>query len=131
MERGSTKHGPLHDEELAHETEAMVRGAPKPDHTAEWRESEPVDDPRELFEGEEALSEEDAIELRSELARLLTHDEFPVDRDGMLAILDDKGATPALVELVRRRLPDGERYHSTRELLEAVGLAHVEEEPGT
>ena len=79
----------------------------------------------------EALSEEDAIELRSELARLLTRDEFPVDRDGLLAILDDKGATPALVALVRRRLPDGKRYHSTRELLEAVGLAHVEEDPGT
>ena len=131
MERGSTKHGPLHDEELAHETEAMVRGAPKPDHTAEWRESEPVDDPRELFEGEAALSGEDAIELRSELARLLTRDEFPIDRDGLLAILDDKGATPALVELVRRRLPDGERCQSTRELLAAVGLAHAAEEPGT
>jgi hypothetical protein len=90
-----------------------------------------VDDPRELFEGEEALSGEDAIEVRSELARLLTRDEFPIDRDGLLAILDDKGATPALVELVRRRLPDGERYHSTRELLETVGLAHREEEPGT
>jgi len=131
MERGSTKHGPRHDEELAHETEAMVRGAPQPDHTEEWREAEPVDDPRELFEGEEALSDEDAIELRSELARLLTRDEFPVDRDGLLAILDDKGATPVLVELVRRRLPEGERYHNTRELLEAVGLAHAEEEPGT
>ncbi len=131
MERGSTKHGPLHDEELAHETKAMVRGAPEPDHTAEWRESEPLDDPRELFEGEAALAEEDDIELRSELARLLSRDEFPVDRDGLLTILDDKGATPALVELVRRRLPDGERYHSTRELLEAVGLAHVEDEPGT
>ncbi|MGA2825117.1 MAG: hypothetical protein ABSF03_03245 [Streptosporangiaceae bacterium] len=130
MERGSTKHGPLHDEELAHETEAMVRGAPKPDHTAEWREAEPVDDPRELFEGEEAFSGEDAIELRSELARLLTRDEFPVDRDGLLAILDDKDATPALVELVRRRLPGGVRYHGTRELLEAVGLAHAEADPG-
>ena len=131
MERGSTKHGPLHDEELARETEAMVRGAPQPDHTAEWRESEPLDDPRELFEGEEVLSEEDAIELRSELARLLTRDEFPVNRDGLLAILDDKGATPALVELVRRRLPDGERCHGTRELLEAVGLAHAGEQPST
>jgi hypothetical protein len=130
MERGSTKHGPLHDEELAHETEAMVRGTPQPDHTEEWRESEPVDDPRELFEGEAALSEENAIELRSELARLLTRDEFPVDGAGLLAILDDKDATPALVDLVRSRLPEGERYHHTRELLEALGLARVEEEPG-
>jgi len=129
MERGSTKHGPLHDEELAHETEAMVRGTPQPDHTEEWREAEPVDDPRELFEGTDALSGQDAIELRSELARLLTHDEFPVDRAALLAILDAKDATPSLVGLVSSRLPGGQRYHSTPELLEALGLAHVEEEP--
>jgi hypothetical protein len=129
VERGNTKHGPLHDEELKHETEAMVRGAPKPDHTEEWREAEPVDDPRELFEGDEALSDEDAIEMRSELARLLTRDEFPVDRDGLLAILDDKNANPALVALVRTRLPEDVRYDNTSELIEALGLAHVEE-PG-
>jgi hypothetical protein len=129
MERGSTKHGPLHDEELQHETEAMVRGAPKPDHTEEWREAEPVDDPRELFEGENALSDEDGVELRSELARLLTRDEFPLDRDGLLAILADKDANPALVTLVGARLPEDGRYHNTRELIETLGLAHVEE-PG-
>jgi len=56
--------------------------------------------------------------------------EFPVDRAGLLAILDDKDATPALVDLVRSRLPEGERHHSTRELLEALGLARVEKEPG-
>ena len=131
MERGSTKHGPLHDEELAHETEAMTRGTPQLDHTEEWREAEPVDDPRELFEGTDALSGQDAIELRSELARLLSRDEFPVDRAALLAILDDKDATPPLVGLISGRLPEGQRYHGTPELLEALGLAHVEEEPGT
>ena len=44
MERGNTKHGPLRDEELAHETEGMVRATPQPDHTEEWRQPEPVDD---------------------------------------------------------------------------------------
>jgi hypothetical protein len=131
MERGSTKHGPLHDEELAHETEAMVRGMPQPDHTEEWREAEPLDDPRELFEGTDALSDQDAIELRSELARLLSRDEFPVSRATLLAVLDDKDAAPPLIALVSSRLPEGQRYHSTPELLEALGLAHVEEEPGT
>ena len=29
------------------------------------------------------------------------------------------------------RLPEGQRYDSTPELLAALGLAHVEEEPGT
>jgi hypothetical protein len=32
MERGNTKHGPVHDEEMAHETEGMVRGSPQPAH---------------------------------------------------------------------------------------------------
>ncbi len=58
-------------------------------------------------------------------------DQRPGRPDGLLAILDGKGARPALVELVRGRLRGGERYHSTHELLEAVRLAHVEEEPGT
>ena len=88
-------------------------------------------DPRELFEGTDALSDQDAIELRSELARLLSRDEFPVDRAALLAILDDKGATPPLVALVSSRLPEGQRYDSTPELLAALGLAHVEEEPGS
>ena len=131
MERGSTKHGPLHDDEMAHETEDLVRGTPQPDHTEEWRETEPVDDPRELFEGTDALSDQDAIELRSELARLLTRDEFPVDRTALLAILDDKDATPPLVGLVSSGLPEGQRYHGIPDLLEALGLAHVEEEPGS
>ena len=34
------------------------------------------------------------------------------------------------MDLVRSRLPEAERSHSTRELLEALGLARVEEEPG-
>ncbi len=130
MERGSTKHGPLHDEEMARETESMVRGAPQPARTEEWREPEPVDDPRELFEGEEALSEADAIELRSELARLLTRDEFPAGRAGLLAILDERGATAALMDRVSQ-LPEGGRYHNTHEVLTALGIAHPEDQPGT
>ena len=128
MERGNTKHGPLRDDELAQETEGMVRAEPTPSHTEEWREPEPVDDPRELFEADTALTEEEAIELRSELARLLTRDEFPLTRHALLAILDDKGASPALVERVSA-LPGRPHYRSTHELLEALGLAHPEQEP--
>ena len=129
MERGNTKHGPLRDDELARETEDMVRGDPQPGRVQEWREAEPLDDPRELFEAETALTDQEAIELRSELARLLTRDEFPLTRHALLAILDDKGASPALVDLVST-LPGRAHYHSTPELLEALGLAHVEEEAG-
>ena len=129
MERGSTKHGPLHDEQLARETGSMTRESPQPDRTEEWREPEPVDDPRELFEGDEALTEQDEIELRSELARLLTRDEFPADREKLLSILDEKGATEALMARVQR-LPAGEQYRNTHAVLEALGLSHPEEQPG-
>lgn len=130
MERGNTKHGPLQDEQLAHETEGMVRGGPQPARTEEWREPEPVDDPRELFEAETTeAAEAEAIELRSELARLLTRDEFPLTRSELLAILDDKGASAALVARVSA-LPEQQRYRSTHEVLDALGLAHPEEDPG-
>jgi hypothetical protein len=128
MERGSTKHGAQRDDELAHETEDLVRAEPQEGRTEEWREPEPVDDPRELFEAETAeLTEDEAVELRSELARLLTRDEFPLSRHDLLAILDAKGASAPLVARVSA-LPGRPRYHSTHELLEALGVAHPEED---
>ena len=129
MERGNTKHGPLRDEQLAQETEGMVRGGPQTSHTEEWRQPEPVDDPRELFEAEDAaITEEQAIELRSELARLLTRDEFPLTRHALLAVLDAKDASAPLVARVTA-LPGRPHYQSTHELIEALGLAHAEDEP--
>ena len=131
MERGSTKHGAQRDDELAHETEGLVRADPQEGRTEEWREPEPVDDQRELFEaGTAELTEDEAIELRSELARLLTRDEFPLGRHDLLAILDTKGGSEALVARVSA-LPGRPRYHSTHELLEALGIAHPEEDSRT
>jgi hypothetical protein len=127
MERGNTKHGPLRDDELAQETEGMIRSDSQPAHTEEWRQPEPVDDPRELFEGEDVS--EDDIEIRSELARTLTRDEFPLARHDLLAVLDRNGASQALVDRVSA-LPGRERFASTHEVLEALGLAHIEENPG-
>ena len=129
MERGSTKHGAQRDDELAHETEGLVRAEPQEGRSEEWREPEPLDDPRELFEADTALTEEEAIELRSELARLLTRDEFPLTRHALLAILDEKGASPALADRVSA-LPGRPHYQSTHDLLEALGLAHPEEDAG-
>ena len=129
MERGNTKHGPLRDDELAQETEGLVRADPQEARTEEWREPEPVDDQRELFQAgtTATLAEDEAIELRSELARQLTRDEFPLGRHDLLAILDRNGGSQALVARVSA-LPGRSRYHSTHELLEALGLAHPEED---
>jgi hypothetical protein len=129
MERGNTKHGPLRDDELAQETEGLVGAEPQVGRSEEWREPEPLDDPRELFEAEDAaVTEEEAIELRSELARLLTRDEFPLTRHALLEVLDAKDASQALVARVST-LPGRPHYQSTHELIDALGLAHAEDEP--
>ena len=125
MERGNTKHGPLRDDELARDTEDMVRAGAQPGRVEEGLEPEPLDDPRELFVADATLTEEEAIELRSELARL----EFPLTRQALLAIVDEKGASPALADRVST-LPGRPHYQSTHDLLEALDLAHPEEDAG-
>ncbi|HET9969539.1 MAG TPA: hypothetical protein VFQ68_14990 [Streptosporangiaceae bacterium] len=38
MERESTKHGPLPDDQLKHETRPLQQGGPRRPHIEEWRE---------------------------------------------------------------------------------------------
>lgn len=46
MERGSSKHGPIEDQEMKKETEGMLRGN-RPSRAEEWHDPEPPadDDP--------------------------------------------------------------------------------------
>jgi hypothetical protein len=129
MQRGNTKHGPVHDQEMAHETQRMVRGAPKPAHVEEWREPEPVEDalpPVRRAEGANLGPDSRDIELRSELARILTKDLFPADRDALLARLEDSDAPPDLTERVAA-LPAGRfRFASGHDVLDALGLSSPE-----
>jgi hypothetical protein len=68
MERGNTKHGPAHDEQLAHESEGMVRGSAQRPHGEEWRETEPVENavppPRRALGGNPRPESRD-VELRN------------------------------------------------------------------
>jgi Protein of unknown function (DUF2795) len=129
MQRGNTKHGPAHDQEMARETQQMVRGAPKPAHAEEWRQPEPVEDslpPVRRGDAANPLPDSRDIELRSELARMLTKDLFPVGRDALLARLEDAGAPPDLTERVAA-LPDGRfRFASSHDVLAALGLSSPE-----
>lgn len=123
MERESTKHGPLQDDALKHETEALVRGEPRRPHIEEWREVEPAEDipavERQAPAPDEAEAED--IALRSELARLLTKDEFPAGRDALVAVLEDKDASAALVERVARMGTD-RRFTGAHEVMVALGI---------
>lgn len=127
MERGNTKHGPTRDREMAREIERMVRGGPKPAHVAEWRETEPVEDavpPLRRGGGNPGPDIRD-IELRSELARLLTKDLFPVGRDALLVRLEDAAASPDLAERVAA-LPKGRRFATGHDVMVALGISSPE-----
>jgi hypothetical protein len=130
MERESTKHGPLQDDELKHETEPMEHGEPRRPHIEEWREVEPAEEipAVERQAPEPDRGEAEAIALRSELARLLTRDEFPADRDTLLARLEDKDASAALIDRVGRLSPDG-RFASAHEVMVALGINAPENQP--
>jgi hypothetical protein len=127
MERGNTKHGRAHDQEMAHETAGMVRGSAHRAHGAEWRETEPVEGAvPPLRRGDGANPRPDGaagrdIELRSELARVMTRDLFPAGRDALLARLTDADAPPDLADRVAA-LPKGSRYGSPHDLMAALGI---------
>ncbi|HEY9473433.1 MAG TPA: DUF2795 domain-containing protein [Mycobacteriales bacterium] len=129
MQRGSDKHGPLRDEELARELSALTEGSHE-SHTEEWREQEPPGDDQpdvdmapntELSGGPPPGMTQRDLTVRSDLAKRLGRDVYPADRDALLRRLAKVNAPGPLVELVRG-LPAGRRYANLREVSEALGL---------
>jgi hypothetical protein len=124
MERGNTKHGPLQDDKLARETQGMVRGAPQRPHTEEWREVEPMDGADPAFVRPDVTIPGQAgrdIELRNELARILTRDTFPVARDDLCDHLEAADASQDLTERVSTLPADGS-FRSVHQVMEALGI---------
>ncbi|HEY9390473.1 MAG TPA: DUF2795 domain-containing protein [Mycobacteriales bacterium] len=129
MQRGSDKHGPLRDEELASELSALTQGSHE-SHTEEFREQEsPGDDQPEadvapdtdlMGDPPPGMSQRD-VSVRSDLAKRLGRDVYPADRDALLRRLASVNAPEPLVDLVRG-LPAGRRYANLREVSEALGL---------
>lgn len=124
MERGNTTHGPRRDDELAHESAAVTHGAPQRAHIEEWRETEPLDEAEPTVvrpAGTQPRPNGRDIELRSELARLLTRADFPAEPATLSGRLDNAGASPDLVDRVAQ-LPAGRTYGSVHEVLVALGV---------
>lgn len=124
MERGNSKHGPAHDQEMAHETQGVVRGGAHRAHAEQWREPEPVDDavpPVRRGDGANPQPSGRDYELRNELARVLTRDWFPADRDAVLDRLGDSDAPQDLTDAVAA-LPEGSRFDHPRDVLVALGI---------
>ena len=122
MERGNTKHGPAHDEQLAYETRGIVRGGAERGRTEEWRESEPLEG---SFPSPALRPPDQDVVDRSELARLMTRDVFPATRDTLLDKLADTDAPQDLADRIAALAP-GRRFGSVHEVLAALGIASPE-----
>lgn len=85
MERGSDKHGPRLDDQLAHEVEGAMRGGHST-HAQEWKDPEPSGEDQPDVDlvpdgtasgGVPAGMSEAAVELRSEVAARLGKEIWP------------------------------------------------------
>ena len=123
MERGNTKHGPIRDDEMAHEIQGMVRGAAQRPHQEEWRQTEPVEDA--IPPGAGRRPADSAVAARSELARVVTRDVFPADRQALERKVADSDAAPGLADRLAE-LPAGRSFGSVHEVLEALGITSPE-----
>ena len=125
-EQASGTHGPLRDEAIKRQDEAEAQ-----EYAGEW--PGPDEEPEDETEREatwapaarlaESLVPEDweAVELRSDLARHLDRSDWPVTAGRLREILTDRYAGDRLLELAAS-LPDGQRYQSLHELLQALDL---------
>lgn len=132
MVRDSGKHGPNLDDELKHETEGMVRGG-HPTHAEEWKETEPVDDPRgrtmaeppERAPGTVGDMTPREVAWRSELAQMLAPVDYPTDRGRLLSFLEGRHAPDQMLTAIST-LPKDREFHNLGEIARALGI-HTED----
>jgi hypothetical protein len=118
MERGSDKHNPRRDEEMAHEVSEVVQGGHET-RAQEWNSAEPAgeDQPQVTLGGGEGPlmggtppgMTADDIASRSELAQWLGRAVFPAVQQLLLEHAMDAGAPDEIVEEIRA-LPAGREY---------------------
>lgn len=128
MERGSSKHGRVLDEQMAQEARSYLHGTGT-SRTDEWREAEPAGDdqpePTLIPEGARPagaplpLTGED-LERRSRLGRFIPRSVLPAARAGLLEGARRAGAPDdVLAEL--ERLPADRRFATVYEIWAALG----------
>ncbi|NUR59562.1 MAG: DUF2795 domain-containing protein [Catenulispora sp.] len=126
--RTSTKHSPLRDDILKHETEPLAHGG---DSRAErWRQLEEERDeperptappPTDSHAGGTPPGMDAAdVRGRSELARWLQPSAFPADRGRLLRSTRDTNAPDWAVEAIGG-LPAGRRFENVQDVWQALG----------
>ncbi|MBO0776545.1 MAG: DUF2795 domain-containing protein [Actinobacteria bacterium] len=123
MDRESSKHGPQLDDEMAHETEDVVRSG-HASHTEEWRQPEPIGDlrqPRPEAEQPPAGPNREDVEARSVLARALGPGTFPANAETIRRRAEEADLPAPLTDAIGA-LPAGQSYRNVGDLARALGL---------
>lgn len=115
MERGA-KHGPMRDDELAHEAEGLTRGA-RASRAEPWREPEPTDG----YTGPVPRQNDHAPFGISDLAAALDQAEFPQAPPDLIHVAEKHGAAYPILEALRH-LPEDQEYADLGDLADAVGV---------
>ena len=125
---------PREDEQLAHETEGLVRSG-HPTRVEEFRdpepagEDQPTGDEHLMGPGREpgtapGLTNED-VDLRSEIARFLDRAALPGRRDDLVESARQNQATDHVVELLQS-LPADQEFGNVQDVARALGLGTEE-----
>jgi Protein of unknown function (DUF2795) len=125
---------PRQDEQLAHETEGLVRSG-HPTRVEEFRdpepagEDQPTGDEHLMGPGREpgmapGLTPED-VETRSEIARFLDRAALPGNRDDLLASAEQNQATQRVLDLLQQ-LPADTQFENMQDVARALGLSTEE-----
>lgn len=128
MERGSNKHNPRVDEQLEHETRALVQGHGESRSQESRLQEDTGDDEPDLRVGHRFGEDFDpdlgvsvaTAEARAELARAFVPSLFPATRDVLLAYAEANPVPPSILERVRE-LPAGETYDNVQAMWQALG----------
>lgn len=125
---------PREDEQLAHETEGLVRSG-HPTRVEEFRDPEPAGEDQPT--GDEHLMgpgrepgtapglTPDDVETRSEIARFLDRTALPGSRDDLVASAEQNQATQAVLDLLQQ-LPADTRFENMQDVARALGLGTEE-----
>jgi hypothetical protein len=128
MERGSDKVSPRLDEEMAHETEGLVRSGHST-HAEEWKDPEPsgedqpdvdrVPDGTRVGGTPEGMTPDD-VEGRAELAGYIGKEAYPVVRAQVIDLVMGNNAPDRVIDLVKN-LPSDRQFQNISDIWTALG----------
>jgi uncharacterized protein DUF2795 len=136
MDRGSSKHSPRLDDEMAHEVRGIVQGGVD-NRVEEFHDPEPAgeDQPSASYMPGGATTggappgmTHDEVEQRSRLGRFIPMASLPGDRETLIAGARSLNAPDDVIDELSR-LPEGETYETVNQIWAALG--HHNEERRT